>query len=134
MPPLASTFPVFGSGEPGEVRISLRFATTTTGAVGAIRRKRGFGTPTRTGAGAYTAPLSEAWPTGSLTGVRAYCFGGGAFNAATPNRDAAILTVTEGGTTPGITVQFARDDTGAAADVRDGAEIVVEAWLKNITV
>jgi hypothetical protein len=130
--PVSNTYPIAGSPEPGLVPFYLRFATTTSGAVGATAYGRGYGTPVRNSAGNYTIALADKWPAGSVRAVRAFPTGGGAFDATTPNRDAAIVAIDESGAGT-ITIQFQRDDTGVAADVRNGASVVVEVWAKNTT-
>lgn len=132
--PLASSYRNLKDGEPATIRIHLRFLTTTTGAVGAILRQHGFGTPVRTGAGAYTIALAQSWPPNSLLSAYAAPFGT-AYDATKACRPAAIISSDEANLAAAganVKIQFAREDTGAAADVADGAVIFVDLLLKEI--
>lgn len=120
-----------GHSEQGVSHLYLEFATTTSGAVGVIARQNEFRVTTpvvRNSAGNYDLFLKEAWvgkvidcgitvKSNDATAAKAY-----AGHLAVDSSDQA---------TPKVTILMKRSDTIAAADVADGASIIVRLTLKN---
>lgn len=118
--------------EAGVKRLYLEFSTTTAGAVGAIARQKGFAqtTPvTRNSAGKYTLALSDTWQ--ALLAAT-----GNVLNAtytAAKGLGMRIVSRTLTGATPNVVVEFVQA-SGAAADVDDGASVLITLDLKDSTV
>lgn len=134
--PLAVSYRNQKSGEAATIRLHLRFATTTAGAVSTLKRRNGYGTPARTGAGAYTVNLAQSWPPGSLLSGTCYPIGT-AYDATKACRPGALISSDEAnlvGSGANVKIQFAREDTGVAADVADGADIIVDLVFKEVNI
>lgn len=120
-----------GNSEQNVAELFLEFVTTTSGGVGAITRQNGFRATTPivlNSAGNYDLFLKEAWAGGcvgcEITVLSATATAAKAYNGHLWARAAT-------GSTPKVTIQMKRSDTIAAADVADGASILVILKMKN---
>lgn len=119
-----------GNTESNVAKLWLEFPVGASGAVGTVVRSRGFAaTPVvRNSAGNYTASLAEAW--NAVVAARVDVIDSA---ASTGNARSAMITVrTPGGSSPLVTFQCL-DETGAAADPRNGATVVLSLELQNGT-
>jgi len=132
---MSSSYRMVKSGEAGETTIYLRFATTTAGAVGTVKRKRGFIDPVRVSAGLYTFGLADKWPPLSLIAAAAYPVGGATVDATKAQGNAKLVSEDPAGLAAAANVKFQfLAAAGTAADVQDGADIMVVLTLKDVTV
>jgi len=129
-----------GSPQKGLVNLLGFFTTTTTGTLSTVStaftpvKQAGF-TLTKVGAtaGRYLLTLQDKYVALLSVAAMASITGGAAFPVANGVtafvRDAAVSAAT-----PVLTIQFARTDTGADAEVPDGAIILIDVQLKNSSV
>lgn len=101
--------------EAGVVHLYYRFATTTSGAVGAVTRKRGLGTPTRDSTGTYSIPLAD--PTMAVLDVSINVEG--ASVGTSKGFHGRPKSETLSGASPKVVIEFLNKDE-AVADVADG--------------
>ena len=116
--------------EGGIVKLFGKVVTSTSGTISS-QVSKGF-TVTKTGSetGRYTVTLDDKY--NSLRGCSVALVGAADAAYTTANGLNSFLRgVDVGAATPLFYIQFARTDTGADAEVIDGAEFYIEITLKN---
>jgi hypothetical protein len=117
-------------------RLTLRIPIGATGAPGTAVQSWGFGINggvplTRTGVGTYTVNLSDWFPASSLMGYGADTIQG---TIAAGDGVTGIITTeaySTAGTNPTVTLVMIASNTGVAAEVRNGATLLLELVFKN---
>jgi len=124
-----------GSSATGIERLFLRIPIGANGAPGTAIQSWGFGaTPlTRTGVGVYTVNLGHAYP--ATTSLRSYT--ANTVQSTVTAGDGVMGVITAEAynqATPTLTLTMISSNTGVAAEIANGATLLMELVFKNTAV
>lgn len=122
----ASTNRDHSSAEAGETSFYLDFATTTSGTVGTVARKKGMNTPTKNSTGTYGVTFERAYF--AFLDLNLHVFGASIGSGKGFIARPVSHTVTGG---KSVVVFEMLDAAGAVADVADGVSIKGSIVMKN---